>query len=263
MMAGVELKGRNAVVTGAGSGIGRALALAAADQGMSVSLADIGEDGVKETLKLVEAAGGNGIARTLDIRDADAFVAFADEVFAEFGTPALVFANAGVLNYGTTLRPDLSLWRRSMEVNVLGTVNTIHAFLGRLLDSGEMAQFVITGSMGSFVSAPELASYTAAKHATWALVDSLDMELASQDAVKVSMLCPPRVDTPLLNESEARTRAAAGDLAAESLRGGAMTPEQIAEAAFAGIAARKLYITPQLESIAPILNDRIARLLGA
>jgi len=262
-MAGVELKGRNAVVTGAGSGIGRALALAAAARGMSVSLADITEEGVNETLSMVEAAGGSGIARKLDIRDAAAFEGFANEVFQTFGPPALVFANAGVLNYGTTLRPDLAMWKRALDINVMGTVNTVHAFLGRMLDAGEPAQFVVTGSMGSFVSAPELASYTACKHAVWAMVDSLEMELAPQEAVKVSMLCPPRVDTPLLKESEERTRAAQGDDAAKQLRGGAMTPDEIAEAAFEGIASRVLYIAPQVEGIEPILTKRISRVLAS
>ena len=262
-MADVNLEGRNAVITGAGSGIGRALSLAAAKRGMTVSLADVTEGPLAETLAMVEAEGGSGMARVLDIRDADAFTGFADEVFATFGSPALVFANAGVLNYGTTLRPDLEMWRRALDINVMGTVNTVHAFLGRMLDTGEVAQFVITGSMGSFVSAPELASYTATKHATWALVDSLEMELASQDAVKVSMLCPPRVDTPLLKESEERTRAARGEEAAKELRGGAMTPDEIAEAAFAGVASRALYIAPQVDGIEPMLAKRIARVLAS
>ncbi len=261
-MAGLELGGRNAVITGAGSGIGRALALTAAERGMTVALADITEDGVNETLSMVEAnGGGGGIARKLDIRDAEAFGIFADEVFETYGAPAAVFANAGVLNYGSTLRPDLAIWQRSVDINIMGTVNTVHAFLGRMLDAGESAQFVITGSMGSFVSAPELASYTAVKHAVWAIADSLEMELASQDAIKVSMLCPPRVDTPLLRESEERTRAASGDEAAKELRGGAMTPEAIAQAAFAGITTRQFYIAPQIESIEPLLTKRISRLL--
>ena len=206
------------------------------------------------------AWGGAGIARTLDIRDADAFVAFAGEVFATFGAPAAVFANAGILNYGSTIRPDLALWRRSVDINILGTVNTIHAFLGRMLDAGENGQFVITGSMGSFISAPELATYTSTKHALWAIADSVKLELATQDRIGVSLLAPPRVDTPILRESLARTRAARGDDAADSLRNAAMTADDIAEAAFAGVEARAYHIAPQVDDVAPMVRQRIAQI---
>ena len=260
-MSDLKLEGGSAVITGAGSGIGRALALEASGHGMKVALADIAEDALDETLSMVEAAGGSGFVRKLDVCDVEAFEAFANDVVANFGTPTLVFANAGILNYCSTIRPDLKNWRRSVEINILGPINTVHAFLGKMVDAGKPAQFVITGSMGSLVSAPELAAYTGAKHAMWAVCDSLEMELAKQDAVKVSMLCPPRVDTPILAESEERTRAAAGDDAAKDLRGSAMSPAQVAAAAFEGVIARKHYITPQIEGVAPMLRQRIERLI--
>ncbi|WP_052117874.1 SDR family NAD(P)-dependent oxidoreductase [Novosphingobium pentaromativorans] len=257
----LELEGGCAVVTGAGSGIGRALALEAARRGLNVALSDIAPEALAETLAMVEAAGGSGMARTLDVRDAQGLELFARDVENAFGSPALVFANAGVLKYGSTIRPDLSVWRRTVEVNVLGPVNTVHAFLGRMVDAARPAQFVITGSMGSLVSVPELASYTASKHAMWALADSLAIELADQDAVGVSLLCPPRVDTPILNESEARIRSAQGEEAARSLRRSAMTPAEVASCAFDGAIARRLYITQQIEGIAPLLRQRIAKLI--
>lgn len=261
-MAGLDLEGGCAAITGAGSGIGRSLALEAAKRGLTVALSDIAEDAVTDTLAMVEAAGGSGFAQALDIRDETALEAFAEATIDRLGNPTFVFANAGVLNYGSTIRPDLAIWRRAVDINILGTMNTIHAFLGRMVDAGMPAQFVVTGSMGSLVSAPELASYAATKHAQWAIVDSIDMELASQDAVRVSLLCPPRVDTPILRESEERTRVARGDAAAKDLRDSSMSPDAVAVCAFEGAIARKLYITPQIEGIAPMLRKRIGKLIS-
>lgn len=261
-MQSLDLAGRLAAITGAGSGIGRGLALEAAARGMKVALCDIDEDAAGETLRMVEARGGEGTARRVDIRDAEELSRYATAAIERFGAPGAVFANAGILKYESTLRPDLESWRRSVDINLMGAVNTVDAFLGRMLDGGQPGQFVLTGSMGSFVAAPELASYTATKHAVWALAQCLRMELGGQDKVGVSLLAPPRVDTPLLNESEARTRAARGEEAAVQLRGSAMTPAEIATAALNGAAARKFYIAPQTDDVAPLVRERITEIFG-
>lgn len=254
----IDLNGRLAVVTGAGSGIGRALAVEAVQRGMTVALADIDEPGVQATLALV----GQGIAHHVDIRDPDALARFAETAIDRFGPPAVVFANAGIIKYESSLRPDLTSWRRVVDINLIGAVNTVDAFLGRMIDRGEPGQFVLTGSMGSFVAAPEIASYVACKHAVWALAQCLRLELGEASAVGISLLAPPRVDTPLLNESVARTRAARGDEAASALRGGAMMPAEIASAALDGARDRRFYIAPRIEEVAPIVRQRIDELLG-
>ena len=260
-MRALELAGRLAVITGAGSGIGRGLAVEAAGRGMQLALADNDKDALEQTLGLVGEAGAAATGTVLDIRDADALGRFAENCFAR-SAPALVFANAGILKYESTLRPDLESWRRAVDINLMGTVNTVHAFLGRMIDANEPAQFVVTGSMGSFVAAPELASYGATKHAVWALAECLRMELGDNMSVGISLLAPPRVDTPLLNESEARTRAARGDGAAAALRNSAMTPTQIAQDALAGAVARNFYIAPQTDDVAGIIRQRIEELLA-
>ena len=260
-MEPLQFAGRLLAITGAGSGIGRAIALEAANRGMSVALADIDEAGTIETLAQVEARGSTGIAQAVDVRDADALQAFAHAAIERFGAPAVVFANAGLLKYGTTLRPDLPTWRRAVDVNLIGTVNTIDAFMGRMIDEGKPSQFAITGSMGSFVAASELAPYTATKHALWALAQCLRMELGKSSTVGVSLLTPPRVDTPILAESLARTRVARGDAAADAVLGSAMTPAAIAECALDGVRDRRFYIAPQIEDVAPIIRQRIGELL--
>ena len=258
----LHLESRLAVVTGAGSGIGRAIALEAARRGMTVALADIDEAGAAATLASVVALGGKGLAHLVDVRDAGQLRVFADMSVERFGIPATVFANAGILKYASTLRPDLASWRRAVDVNLMGAINTVDAFLGRMIDSDMSGQFVLTGSMGSFVAAPELASYVATKHGVWALAQCLRMELGDESKIAISLLAPPRVDTPLLSESIARTRSARGDEAASALRGSAMTAAEIATCALDGARDRHFYIAPQTDDVASLIRERIGELLG-
>jgi short-subunit dehydrogenase len=214
--------GRTAVVTGAASGIGAALALHAARLGMAVAACDRDAVGLQRLRGELAAIGVPHDVRTLDVTDSVAMAAFADQ--AERLAPVtLLFANAGLLRAGPVLELPLDQWRTLFDVNVVGVLVTLKAFVPAMVTHGERARVVVTGSTGSMVTAPGLAAYCATKHALWPLVEALDGELADSQ-VGASLLMPGAVATRIFDAVDPE-RAAPAD---------SITPERAAEIAFAG-----------------------------
>jgi NAD(P)-dependent dehydrogenase (short-subunit alcohol dehydrogenase family) len=216
----LTLKDRTVVVTGAGSGIGRALALKAASEGMALALCDQSAEGLAETVRLAGVHGAPVASAVLDVRDAGALKAFADATPAPVG---LLFANAGLMRRGAVLSQPASEWQLTFDVNVMGVVNTLQAFVPAMVAHGEPARVVITGSQASFVLFPQVGSYCASKHAVLALAESLADELRSANSsVGVSLLAPGAVATAIFGAGVSPNAARA------------LTAEQAAEIAFAG-----------------------------
>ena len=216
----LQLGGRTAVVTGAGSGIGRALALKAAAEGMAVALCDVNADGLAETARL---AGCESRVEVVDVSDEAAVRRFAALVQEQLPPVALLFANAGLLRSAPVLELSARDWRKLYEVNVLGVLYTLQAFVPAMLDAGEPAQAVVTASTGAMSRYPGLAAYCGTKHALWSMCEGLDEDLAETN-VGVSMLMPGSVATGIFDAADP-TRPAPPD---------SMTPERVAEIAFAG-----------------------------
>lgn len=192
-MSGSALSGRAAVVTGAGGGIGRALAVRAAREGMALAICDVAAAGLAETAVLASARGADVVSAVVDVRRADALADFAAQVD---GSIALLFANAGVLRPGAVSDQPVDALRLMLEVNVIGVVQTLQAFLSRLKAQVEPSRIVITGSQASFLPYPGLGGYCASKHALAALAEALSAELAAEGApVTVSLLAPGAVAT--------------------------------------------------------------------
>lgn len=237
---GSDLAGRTAVVTGAGTGIGRALALAAARRGMTLALADVDAAGMAETRAAVEGLGARCLARACDVRDHAALADFAAEVGAAAPPVALLFANAGILRQGSLLDLPLDTLRLLFEVNVFGALATVQAFLPALRRAGKPARIVITGSTGSMTSYAHLAGYCAAKHALWPIAEGLRDDLANAgDPIGVSLLMPGAVSTAIFAEADP-TRGRAAD---------AIEPEEAAEIAFAGVAEGRFLILTHPEFV--------------
>lgn len=220
--AGPARAGRTAVVTGAASGIGAALALHAAHQGMAVAACDRDGEGLERLRGELDSIGASYQLRTLDVIDPAAMTDFADAA-ARLAPVTLLFANAGLLRMGSVLDMPLDQWRGLFEVNVLGTVVTLKAFVPAMIAHGEPARAVVTGSTGSMVVAPDLAAYCATKHALWPLVEALDAELAGT-RVGASLLMPGAVATRIFDAVDPDRPATPGSI----------TPERAAEIAFAG-----------------------------
>ena len=134
-----DLVGRTAVVTGGGSGIGRAIVLELADAGMNVVIADIEEDAARAVASEAEAAGARAIPVHADVSDSASMQAIADTAYAEFGAVHVLCNNAGVLIFGDMQKLKIEDWNWLLGVNVFGVLNGIYAFLPRMLETGPCA----------------------------------------------------------------------------------------------------------------------------
>jgi short-subunit dehydrogenase len=192
-IAPLRIKGCTAVITGASSGIGRALALKAAAEGMALAICDMDAKGLSETVDLAAAHGVSAMSAVIDVRDAAALSDFASAVE---GPITLVFANAGVMLIGPLKSLPAEHLQIMFDVNVIGVANTLQAFLPKLQAQEIRSKVVITGSQASFVSFPNLAGYSATKHALFAMAEALAAELAAEDSpVGVSFIAPGAVAT--------------------------------------------------------------------
>jgi short-subunit dehydrogenase len=191
-----ELGGLTAVVTGAASGIGRALAARAAREGMNVAIADVNKVALDSLAEELSALGVQVLVRVLDVSDAHAMNDFATECFGRFKTVDLLFNNAGILRVGCSWEQGAESWQRIISINLMGVVNGVNAFLPRIVEDGNAAHIVNTGSVGSLVAASGMAQYTACKMAVRGFTESLSLDLQMLQApVGVSLLCPGPVST--------------------------------------------------------------------
>lgn len=224
------LAGRTAVVTGAASGIGAALALHAAAEGMTVAACDRDAAGLEQLTASLDQASVRHLIQCIDVTDAEAMAAFAADI-ADLPPIALLFVNAGILRTGDMLAMPPAEWRLLFDVNVIGAVVTLQAFVPRMIAQDEPAQVIVTGSTGSMIAAPGLAAYCATKHALWPMVEALQGELDGT-SVGASLLMPGAVATRIFDSVDP-DRAAPAD---------SISPEEAAAIAFDGAVADRAKI---------------------
>lgn len=199
-------KGQVAYVSGAGSGIGRGVALAFAARGLKVGVCDIRAEDAEETVALIEAQGGEGLAIVCDVSDASAVEDAAAAIEAAFGPVTIVHNNAGVAMHGTPLHEITSEeWDWVIDVNVRGGVHGIRAFVPRLLAADAPGHIVNTASIGGFQVNPGFltGAYSMTKYAVVALSEALRNELADTP-IGISVLAPAAVETDLHLSARAR-----------------------------------------------------------
>jgi NAD(P)-dependent dehydrogenase (short-subunit alcohol dehydrogenase family) len=195
-----------ACVTGAGSGIGRGMALAFAARGAPVAVCDIRGEAAAETAGLIRAAGGRALPLALDVSDAGAVAAAAEHVAADLGPVRILCNNAGVAMHGVPLHEiALDDWNWVISVNVLGVVHGIRAFVPGMLASGLPCHVVNTASIGGFQVNPGFltGAYSMTKYAVVALSEGLRNEMAGTQ-VGVSVLAPAAVATGIHLSGRAR-----------------------------------------------------------
>ncbi len=220
------LDGRGALVTGAGSGIGRASAIAFARSGASVMVSDVNEAGGAETVAMIEAAGGKALFQRCDVGNGDDIAALVDATVAAFGRLDCAFNNAGINSLAADEYED-AVWERAIAVNLSGVMRCMREEARVMLPAGGGA-IVNTASINGLVGNPAQPAYTAAKHGVVGLTRHAALRWATQ-GIRVNAVCPGVIATamtaPLVENPDMRK-------VVESMTpmGRFGTPEDIAEA---------------------------------
>ncbi|HCG0871136.1 TPA: SDR family oxidoreductase [Pseudomonas aeruginosa] len=184
------------MITGAGSGLGREIALRWARDGWRLALADVNEAGLAESLKLVREAGGDGFTQRCDVRDYSQLTALAQSCEEKFGGIDVIVNNAGVASGGFFGELSLEDWDWQIAINLMGVVKGCKAFLPLLERS--KGKIVNIASMAALMQGPAMSNYNVAKAGVVALSESLLVELALVE-VGVHVVCPSFFQTNLLD----------------------------------------------------------------
>ena len=261
-------RGSAAVVTGAGSGIGRAFALELARRGGRVVCSDIDVESAKETVALVEDDGGEALAALCDVASDADVRGLAATAEHWFGQPAdLVVNNAGIGAGGRNVG-DASLadWHRTLDINLWGVIHGCHVFVPALRAAGHGGVINVASAAG-FSAAPKMAAYNVSKAGVMSLSETLAAELAGT-GVAVTVLCPTFVRTSIF-DGELIDPTAAG-LAKRVAGVVGFSPDRVARMTLDAHDKGRLYVVPQPDAqllwrakrLAPTPYTRVAGLMG-
>ena len=263
-----DLSGRTAVVTGGASGIGRAMALAFAAEGMNVVISDIDADAGATVAAEVAALGVKSLLVQTDVADPESVSELANAAADAFGNVHLVCNNAGVVTFKLAQDMREIDWEWVLDVDLYGVIYGVMAFLPGMLASGEPGHFVNTASIAGIIPGitPGIIAYTAAKHGVVGLSEAMQLDLADTD-IGVSVVCPGGVATQIADAGRNRQASYGGPVPLEPIPGentphGILQPDELAQDVLAAIREDRLYVLshPDLQ---PPLEARYDRLLGA
>ncbi|NGZ76464.1 SDR family NAD(P)-dependent oxidoreductase [Saccharibacillus alkalitolerans] len=236
-----EAKRRVAIVTGAASGIGRAIARELAGRGIDVFIADIDGAGGQKAAEEIENAGGTAKFLRLDVTDAAQVDEAVRSVYEEYGRLDYMFNNAGISLYGELYDMTQAHWRRIVDVNLWGVINGVQAAYPIMKQQG-FGHIANTSSATAMGPAPTAAAYATTKHAVLGLTTSLHYE-AETFGVKVSALCPSFVDTPIFANSEG-VNMDVGKVQAQMSKQKMMSPERFARIAIRDLERNRPLVCP-------------------
>ncbi|WP_016883488.1 MULTISPECIES: SDR family oxidoreductase [unclassified Rhodococcus (in: high G+C Gram-positive bacteria)] len=250
-MAIKTLDGKNCLITGAGSGIGQATALAAAAEGAELFLTDINEVGLAQTVEQVGSRGGTvSFSRALDVSDYDAVAAFAADVHDQFGSLDVVMNVAGISAWGTVENLEHRHWKSMVDVNLMGPIHIIESFLPPMVRAGRGGHLVNVSSAAGLLALPWHAAYSASKFGLRGVSEVLRFDL-KRHGIGVSLVVPGAVKTPLVGTVEI-----AGvdrddpriQKAIHLFEKRAVTPEKVASCIIAGIKKDRylVYTSPDI-----------------
>lgn len=189
--------GKHVVITGAASGIGRAVALQVAALGGHVHLTDRHADPLADTAAAIRADGGSvGVVAAFDIRELDDVVTFAKSVHETVPHADVVMNIAGISAWGPVERIEHEQWRNMIEVNLMGPIHMIEAFIPAMVEAGDGGHLVNVSSAAGLFGLPWHAAYSASKFGLRGVSEVMRFEL-KRHRIGVSLVCPGGVDTPL------------------------------------------------------------------
>jgi NAD(P)-dependent dehydrogenase (short-subunit alcohol dehydrogenase family) len=265
-----EFQGKVAVVTGAASGIGRALADRCASEGMKVVLADVDEQALAAAQDELRAAGADVRAVRTDVSRAEDVEALARQTLDAFGAVHLLCNNAGVGGGSSAWESTLADWKWVLGVNLWGVIHGVHTFVPLMLQQDTEGHIVNTASMAGLISGPGLAVYKVSKFGVVTLSETLYHELGLRGAkIKVSVLCPGWVRTRITDAERNRPAelrndagpapqdpayAAVEQWVRHAVETG-MPPSEIADQVFQAIRDERFYILTHPE-MAPAIRAR-------
>ncbi len=255
-----EFKDKVAVVTGAASGIGRALADRFAAEGMKVVLADVEKGALAQAEAQMKAGGATVLAVATDVSNGAEVKALAEKTIETYGGVHILCNNAGVAPVtGASWELTEADWLWVLGVNLWGVLHGIRVFVPIMLEQGSEGHIVNTASIAGLLSAPWATTYNVAKHGVVTLSESLHRELALVgSALKVSVLCPGWVKTRLMDADRnrpaglrnapgvggRRPQAAALEQAVRQLVSAGTNPAEIADHVIAAIRDERFYVLP-------------------
>jgi NAD(P)-dependent dehydrogenase (short-subunit alcohol dehydrogenase family) len=249
-----DLTGRNVFITGAASGIGRATAVACAQQGAVLFLTDIDDERLAEAAAVVTEAGsatGGTVAwsRAGDISDREAVEAMARDIGSQYGAMDIVMNVAGIAEWGTISAMPHEGWQRLINVNLMGPIHVMEYFVPAMVDAGRGGHVVNVSSAAGIIGMPWHAAYSASKFGLRGVSEVLRFDLRKH-GIRVSLVCPGGVDTGLT--STIRIAGVDKDSrrfqkSLERFRSHAVTPEQAADAILRGMRRGRYWIYTSLD----------------
>jgi NAD(P)-dependent dehydrogenase (short-subunit alcohol dehydrogenase family) len=263
-----DFQGKTAVITGAGSGFGLALARIGASLGMQLVLIDVQQDTLDAANAELQAAGAQTLALRLDVSDAAQMEAMADSVKSRWGAPNLVFNNAGVGSGGLIWENTTQDWDWVLGVNLMGVVHGVRLFTPMMLeaaaqDAAWQGHIVNTASMAGLLNPPNMGVYNVSKHAVVALSETLyqDLRLVTGQ-IGASVLCPYFVDTGIsqsfrnrpadMDGNPTRSQKVQHAMISKAVASGKVSAGEVAQLVFDAVARNQFYIYSHPKAIGAV-----------
>ena len=236
------MESRRVLVTGAGSGLGRALAFCFAENGWRVACADINIDAANDTVRQLTDFGVGAMGLWVDVADDASVEEMRDEILAAWDGVDIVVNNAGIASAGSVAETSLEDWRWTLNINLMGVVRCCHAFLPVMLRQAR-GHFINIASFAGIANAPNMSAYSASKAGVISLSETLRAEFAlAASGMKVSVVCPAFFQTNLMQSARAPEKDKA--IASKLMASAKETADDVAAAIYRGAMRGEFMIFP-------------------